>query len=170
MYNRIVKLLPNVLNYIKLFGCVALIFVLSSCIKNPELVGYTFKTEKLDQVKAGQTSKDYVKNTLGTPSTISTYGKETWYYISTEYEDVAFFKPKMKDHKVIAITFDETGMVSLVKEYNKNDARNIKISSDRNMLGEDDGSIIEQLLGNVGRFNSDPSKPKKVGAPRSGQR
>ncbi len=133
--------------------------MLSACIKNTDLVGYTFKNENLDQIKLGSTSA-YVQNTLGSPSVTSAYGDKVWYYISTEYESVAFFEPKIKNQKIVEIAFDDAEKITEIKQYSAKDARDIKISRDKTSAGGADIGIMQQLLGNVGRFNSEPGQTK----------
>jgi outer membrane protein assembly factor BamE (lipoprotein component of BamABCDE complex) len=155
------------LNTFNLLKISLVLLAIPACIKNTELVGYTFKSEKIDQIKVGSTSQDYVKNTLGSPSIVSVYGDSTWYYISTEYETIAFLKPKVKNQQVVAIKFDSDNTVSDIKQYSAKDAKDIKLISDTTRTGDSDISLIEQLLGNVGRFNSEPGKPKTITKPRS---
>ena len=162
------KISTKMYNRLRLLGfLIALLAVLPlcACIKNTAFVGYTFKNEKLDQIKPGQTSQSYVKNTLGTPSVVSNYGTNVWYYIGSEYETVAFLDPKIKNQKIVAIGFDGDNRVSSVREYSKKDAVDIKMISETTKTQDRDASVLGELLGNVGRFNSDSSKPKPKTTP-----
>lgn len=140
--------------------------MLPACIHNNDLVGYTFKSEKLDQVTVG-THQNVVQMILGTPSVTSTYGDNTWYYISTEYDSVAFFKPEVKSQKIVAIKFGEDMKVSEIKEYSAKDARDVALVGEVTKAEGRDVGIVGELLGNVGRFNSDPKRPKAGAKPRS---
>lgn len=140
--------------------------VVSGCIKNTDLVGYTFKSEKLDEIKLGQTTQDGVRKILGSPSVTSAYGDNSWYYISAEYTRVAFLSPEIKEQKIFAVTFDEGDVVREIKEYSESDAKDIKITREVTRSGGSDMGVIGQLLGNVGRFNSEPGKTK-ISKPRS---
>jgi len=140
---------------------------LCACVKNTQLVGYTFKSEKLGQIHPGETSQDYIKNTLGTPSVVSNYGENVWYYIGAEYETLAFFTPKIKSQKIVAISFDKDNRVASVKEYSAKDAKDIKIVSEITKTEGRDVGVLGELVGNVGRFNSEPGKAKTTGAPKN---
>lgn len=166
MHINISRAAVKLLNFMYFFVGAAAILMLCSCIKNTELVGYTFKSENIDKIKVGQTSKSYIKNTLGSPSLAATYGGDIWYYVATEYETVAFFKPKVKNQKVVEISFGSNDIVSNLKEYSASDAQNVKIISDTTNAQGNDVGVIGQLLGNVGRFNSEPGKPK-ISKPRN---
>lgn len=143
------------------------VIALSGCIKNTDLVGYTFKSEKLDEIRAGQTTQEGVRQILGSPSISSAFGEKTWYYISSEYTTVAFLSPKIKEQKIFGITFNDKNLVTEIKEYSEQDVKDVKITSEVTKSVSDSGGVISQLLGNVGRFNSDPGKPRTINKPRS---
>jgi outer membrane protein assembly factor BamE (lipoprotein component of BamABCDE complex) len=128
---------------------------LSGCIKTVKNVGYNPEIDKINKLEVGSTRKAIVKRELGSPSAVSTYGKETWYYISTEKESVAFFTPKIKSQKVVAIIFDDNQTIAEIKKYDESDANDIKISKDETKTEGHDQGVLGQILGNVGRFNTD---------------
>lgn len=127
---------------------------LCGCIKNTRLSGYTPETDKFDKLVPGETRKAAVQKELGSPSAVSTYG-DIWYYVSTEQETIAFLKPKIKSQRVVEISFDENQTVKTINRFNENDARDIKITRDTTTTETHDTGILGQLLGNVGRFNSE---------------
>jgi outer membrane protein assembly factor BamE (lipoprotein component of BamABCDE complex) len=159
MLQKISKKTRKLSKLIHFLAALAAIFALSAC-KNTQLVGYTFKNEKLDQIKPGETTQSYIVNTLGTPSVVSTYGENTWYYIGAEYETLAFLAPKIKNQKIFAIVFDENNRVKSVKEYSEKDAKDIKIVSEITKTEGRDVGMLGELFGNVRRFNATPGKPR----------
>jgi outer membrane protein assembly factor BamE (lipoprotein component of BamABCDE complex) len=127
----------------------------SACVKTLQNVGYSPEINKINSLVAGQTRKAIVKRELGSPSAISTYGIETWYYISTEKESVAFFEPKIKSQTVVAIQFNDDQTIANIKKYDEKDARNIKIDKQVTKTEGHEQGVLGQFLGNVGRFNTD---------------
>jgi outer membrane protein assembly factor BamE (lipoprotein component of BamABCDE complex) len=130
------------------------------CVKSTKLVGYTNESADFDNFSIGRSTKSDVNSELGSPSAISTYGDETWYYVSTEQESIAFLKPKVKSQKIVEIAFNSEGTVKSVNKYTEKDAHKVKISSDETPTEGQDAGVIGQLLGNVGRFNKDRTAPK----------
>ena len=126
---------------------------LTSCVKTTQNIGYTFDSKALDSIKIGESRKGAVKQKLGSPSATSMYGGETWYYISTEYERFAFFNPEIKNRKIVAISFATDQKVTNIRQLDGNDANKIRISRDKTPTVSDDLGVVEQLLGNMGRFN-----------------
>ncbi len=166
MYKELAIFINNTLKYKEISLCFFLCFLCFGCIRNTDLVGYTFKNKDLSTIKPGKTSQQEIINLLGSPSTYSTYGNNSWYYIATEQESIAFFSAKIKQQKIVEITFDKKNIVNDVKEYSEKDASKIKIVNDKTLTEGHDIGIMGQLLGNIGRFNSEPGKPK-ITKPRS---
>lgn len=136
------------------------VFTATGCIKTTEERGYVSKFTKWNEVQKGISTRDDVVRLMGSPSTQSTYGKETWYYISTTAESVAFASPTLVDQNVWYVTFNETGVVENTGTYSIEDARDIAFAKDKTTTEGNDFTVTQQLLGNLGRFNP---KDDKVG-------
>ena len=83
------------------------------------------------------------------------YGEETWLYVSAKTETVSFFKPEEKERTVISVNFDKTGKVKDVVKRSLADGKEIDTVSRETPSAGKEMSLLEQLLGNVGRFSKD---------------
>ena len=128
---------------------------LAGCIKTVKNVGYSPEIDKINKLVVGKTRKAIVKRELGSPSAVSTYGNETWYYITTEKESVAFLKAKIKSQKVVAIEFNKNDTIAKIAKYDESHANDINISKDETKTEGHEQGVLGQILGNVGRFNTD---------------
>ena len=63
----------------------------------------------LAELEIGALSKQQVEEMFGSPSSVSTFGSENWYYISERTETTAFYAPEVVDRKVVVISFDDKG-------------------------------------------------------------
>jgi outer membrane protein assembly factor BamE (lipoprotein component of BamABCDE complex) len=124
------------------------------CIKRSVPVGYSFDSKKLDQIKVGKTRKVILRRILGSPSIVSDYGNEAWFYVFRGYERIAFLDNKLKEQKIVKITFNDDTTVQKIETFSEDDATNVALNSDTTPTASSDLTIVEQLLGNVGRFNS----------------
>ena len=116
--------------------------------------------DQVVQINPGVDDKNRVAELIGTPSTISTFDDKTWYYISKRTETTAFFDPDVTDQEVLAISFDDNGIVQNMKVYGQEDGRQIAYVDRTTPTEGNRLTIIQQLLGNLGRFNpSNDSKP-----------
>src|SRR5919109_141672 len=109
--------------------------------------------DQVVQINPGVDDKNRVAELIGTPSTISTFDDRTWYYISKRTETTAFFDPDVTDQEILAISFDENGIVQNMKVYGQEDGRQIAYVDRTTPTEGNELTLIQQLLGNLGRFN-----------------
>jgi outer membrane protein assembly factor BamE (lipoprotein component of BamABCDE complex) len=126
------------------------------------------KADAMAQIKAGVTDKATVQRLLGTPSTKPVFDANTWYYISRETKEIAFLNPEILDQQVVAIHFDESGIVNGIDRKGLHDAQVITPNPNATPAQGREFTFLEQLLGNFGKFNN--SKASTPGAPPGGGR
>jgi len=128
-----------------------------ACTPSVDLRGNLPTPENLAQIKAGKTTRDEVQTLLGSPSATATYGEESWQYISARTETTAFFKPELKDRKVVSISFDKSGVVKDVVLRGMDDGITVQTVDRETPTAGKELSILEQLVGNIGKFSKDPA-------------
>jgi outer membrane protein assembly factor BamE (lipoprotein component of BamABCDE complex) len=101
--------------------CAALGLGLAACSAEPQMRGYVFDEKLLNDVKPG-TDAQKVLQIMGTPSTVSTVGNQSWYYISqVTTQRLAFMKPSIVDQRVTAIYFNKNMKVERIASYGMQD-------------------------------------------------
>ncbi|WIM13680.1 outer membrane protein assembly factor BamE [Enhydrobacter sp.] len=128
--------------------------------------GFAPTPGSVDKLEIGTQSRDDVVRLIGSPSAVSTFKPNVWYYISQKQESWAFLKPEIVDQHVMQLTFNESGRLDAIKKYDLNDAENITMVSRITPTAGKELTILEQILGNVGRFST--PKQSNPGAPTSG--
>jgi len=73
------------LNSWKLLSVVIMSLFVAACAPKVSQRGHADMQEKIMQIKAGESHKQDVMRLLGSPSTTSNFGTETWYYIQARY-------------------------------------------------------------------------------------
>lgn len=136
--------------YYVFIACVSL---LTACGPNVESRGFVQDTSVLETIKPGENTRDDVIRAFGSPSTQNTFGQESWYYITTIRESVAFLKPEVVEQHVTKITFDELGLVDSISIFDKEDSRQIAYVDRETPTSGHGVNFIEETLGNIGRFN-----------------
>jgi outer membrane protein assembly factor BamE (lipoprotein component of BamABCDE complex) len=107
----------------------------------------------------GQDDKNRVEQLLGSPSTTGTFGDSTWYYISNRTTQTAFFDPDTIDQGILEISFDSQGIVEDMKIYDQSDGRLVAMVDRTTPTHGAELTILQQLLGNFGRFSPDKNGP-----------
>jgi len=72
--------------------------------------------------------------------------------MSERTERTAFFEPKLLERKIVAIVFDDEGVVEDVVTYTENDKKDVELVSRVTPTAGNELSLLQQLFGNVGRF------------------
>ena len=103
------------------------------------------------EVKVAEDTKSTVLERLGSPSAKSTFDDNTWYYMSQSVERVAFYRPRVTKRDVVAVTFDEAERVKGVNSFTLEDGKVIALNDRETPTRGRELTILEQLLGNVGR-------------------
>ena len=131
-----------------------------ACAPRVHNQGNELDPERLEKVESGKTSREQVLEILGSPSSTSTFGPEVWYYISQRVHTTLFFRPEVDDRKVVAIAFDESGIVSEIESVDLADGRAIRPVERATPTAGHELTVLEQVFGNFGRFTKKPQKPQ----------
>ena len=119
----------------------------TACTKaGPQVVGYVVDETALSTVKPGQDAQK-VLEVLGTPSTVSTVGSQTWYYISQDTTRTFMFdKPEIVNQRVIAVQFTKAMRVEKLANYGMQDGVLFDFLSNTTPTGGNELTFIRQLM------------------------
>ena len=114
--------------------------------------GFQAIDAKPTDIVAGTDTKRTVLARLGTPSTTSTFESDNiWYYISQVTEKYTYNQAQVTQRSVTEITFNEAGQVAEVRTLGLDDGQRLAMNSRETPTRGRQLTILEQLLGNVGR-------------------
>jgi outer membrane protein assembly factor BamE (lipoprotein component of BamABCDE complex) len=128
--------------------------ILSDCTPVYDTHGNLPDPDSVLQIQPGVDDRRQVAELLGSPSSVATFNAKTWYYISKRTKTVSFLDPVVLDQEVLAIKFDNTGVVSDMRIYGLENARQITPDPNVTPTSGKELTILQQLLGNIGRFGS----------------
>lgn len=147
-----------------------LLGTMAACSPKVDTIGYVKdEGEWSQQIAIGQTSKDEVLSQFGSPSSISSFGGETWYYVSARKETEAFFKPEVVEQQVVRIQFNQAGVVSSLQKYGLADGQDIELAKRTTPTEGHQLGFVEQILGNIGRFNKGGDDSSSAPGRRAGR-
>ena len=133
-------------------GVFVLALAVSACSARLDSHGNIPDQEIIDSIRIGKSNRAQVSGMLGTPSARATFDQEAWYYVGTRTSKVAFMKKEILERKVLVIRFNKQGIVQQVERLDKQDGRELKVVDRKTPTQGKELTILEQLLGNVGRF------------------
>jgi outer membrane protein assembly factor BamE (lipoprotein component of BamABCDE complex) len=131
---------------------------LAACAQSINVRGNLPEAEDLSKINPGVHSREDVASLLGSPSTISTFQDNKWYYIGQKTTQFAFFAPEVLERKIVEISFDPAGMVAGSKIYTLEDGQEIDPVDRVTPTEGRELTILQQLLGNIGKFTKDTTQ------------
>jgi outer membrane protein assembly factor BamE (lipoprotein component of BamABCDE complex) len=142
----------------------ALAAMLAGCDTIVDQRGFAPTPGSVEKLDVGSQSREDVVRLIGSPSTVATFNPNVWYYISQKQETYAFFKPVILEQNVLQLTFNESGRLQAMKKYDLADGQDIEMVSRITPTAGKELTVLEQIMGNVGRF-SGPRQETNPGAP-----
>lgn len=142
-----------------LFACLFLM----ACTPTQSNRGNIVDDFRMKEITPGISTRNNVLKSLGSPTTTAPFDDNTWYYIGQKMEKKGIFDPEVTEEKVVVVAFNNEGIVETLEEINSERLDVPKIRR-KTKTGGNEVSILEQVLGNVGRFN----KPAESAAGTAG--
>jgi outer membrane protein assembly factor BamE (lipoprotein component of BamABCDE complex) len=131
---------------------------LAACAPTIQQEGNVPDPDQVVQIHPGIDDKNRVGQLLGSPSSVSAFQDRTWYYISRRTEQVAFFDSEVVEQEVLAIVFDSQNIVQDMKIYGLENGRLVQMVDRITPTHGNDLTLVQQVLGNLGRFNNPDKK------------
>jgi outer membrane protein assembly factor BamE (lipoprotein component of BamABCDE complex) len=149
------------------FGLLAL----GACAPITTYSGFQAIESNPKDVKVAVDTKSTVRGKLGSPSATSTFDPNVWFYMNQVKERVAFRRPHVIARNVTAIAFDkDSEQVKSVDVYTLKDGKVIAYNGRETPTRGRELTILEQLLGTVGRGSMLPRDDEGVPGTRPGDR
>lgn len=130
------------------------LLVLTACTAIYRNHGYVPSDKDLSRVVVGESTQEDVAFEVGRPSSIGVLTGSGWYYVGSRFKQQGPRAPVEIDRQVVAITFDDSGVVENVERFGLEKGQVIVISrrvTDSNIKGV---SFLRQLLGNIGNLSA----------------
>lgn len=131
---------------------------LSGCASRLDTRGNLLDPEKVSEIQPGELTREEVMEILGSPSSITAFGSDTWYYIAQRTETFAFFAPKVTERQVLVVKFAKDGRVTEVKTVGLDRAQEIHPVERKTPTHGNKMTVLEQIVGNLGRFKNKASE------------
>ncbi|MCB5426607.1 outer membrane protein assembly factor BamE [Altererythrobacter sp. CC-YST694] len=139
---------------VRIAAIVTLAALLAGCSSISDHRGYIADEALVQAVQPGIDNRESVEGTLGRPTFASEFGNPIWYYVSSTTYQKPFRKPRIGQHSVLAVTFDEKGNVVSAERWGMDKVAQISPEGDKTpVLGKERG-FLEDLFGNIGQVGA----------------
>ena len=145
---------------------IIIFLLLSNCQRNPVIKthGVPFLDKKQKNLIIEKTNKNDVKNILGHPSTVATFDNLIWIYIErtrTRGKLLKFGQNITDKNNVLALEFNEHGILTKKDFYNKNQINKIDFTKDTTDTITREKSFVYSFLSSIRQKINKPVTKKK---------
>ncbi|KUF11775.1 outer membrane protein assembly factor BamE [Pseudoponticoccus marisrubri] len=127
---------------------------LAACTAQYRNHGYVPPEEDLQQIVPGVDTKGSVEELVGVPTSSGVLDESGFYYISSEMRHFAWQRPQVVNREILAITFDEAGVVNNIVTYGLEDGIVVPLTKRVTESGDGDIGFIRKLFGNIGGLSA----------------
>lgn len=127
-------------------------FGLSACGGDVVTRGNMPDPDLIADIQPGADNREDVADMLGSPSAVSTFMDDKWYYIGHKVEYFAFFEPAVLERSVLVVSFDGVGTVDDTILYTLEDGQIIDPIGRKTPTEGRELTLLQQFFGNLGRF------------------
>jgi len=124
-------------------------FLAVACAPTVQVHGYVPPQADIARIRPGVDNTAAVQQILGLPSSSGVLRDSAWYYVQSTVENYTYHAPKVVDRTVVAVNFDNRGVVRDVKRYGLADGRVVNLETRTTETGGRELGMLEQLFGNI---------------------
>jgi outer membrane protein assembly factor BamE (lipoprotein component of BamABCDE complex) len=136
----------------RFLALISLLLAVSACTATYDQHGYAPAPALLDSVRLGVDRAQDVERKLGTPSDLGVESDTVWFYLSSEVENFAYRAPVVVERRLVAVRFNEAGIVQSIGVTGYQDGREVPLVIRTTRTFGDEIGFFEQLLGNLFNF------------------
>lgn len=126
-------------------------YALAGCTSILESRGYIIDQVLMDTVQPGIDNQASVEGALGRPTFTSEYGEPTWYYVSSVTGRRPFRDPRIREHSVLAVRFDDAGKVIGVDRSGIDKVAYLNPNGNKTPTVGRERGFLQDLFGNIGQ-------------------
>lgn len=131
------------------------VLALSACSPTIRNHGYIPPEEDLQELAVGIDTRASVEDVVGPPTAGGVLEGGDYYYVRSTFRTFGPRRPQVIDRQVLAISFDDSGVLSNIETFGLEDGRVVALSRRVTDSGVTNVSFLRQLLGNIGRIGPD---------------
>jgi outer membrane protein assembly factor BamE (lipoprotein component of BamABCDE complex) len=119
-----------------------------------EVRGNKVETDQLKELTPGTSTRADVTALIGSPTIRAPFDDNTWIYISETTRPRIGRTLAVLAQDVVVLKFDDGGVLRNVETKDKDDSMPVDVVTRTTPSPGTEASFLQQLLGNVGRFNA----------------
>lgn len=130
--------------------------------------GNRVDADQLKELTPGTSTRADVIAALGSPTMHASFDDNTWLYIGMITRPRIGGTQVVEKQNVVVLTFDDRGVLSGVQNKNEEDSLPVSVVARTTPSPGSEASFVQQLFGNIGRFNAAGLAPTGGTGPSGG--
>jgi outer membrane protein assembly factor BamE (lipoprotein component of BamABCDE complex) len=119
-----------------------------------QLRGIKVDADQLKELTPGTSTRVDVTALLGSPTMHATFDDNTWLYVSQVTRPRIGGTQAVEQQHVVVVSFDNRGVLSGVTSKSQDDSLPVEVVDRTTPSPGSEASFLQQLFGNIGRFNA----------------
>ncbi|MBD3624188.1 MAG: outer membrane protein assembly factor BamE [Rhodobacteraceae bacterium] len=128
--------------------------ILAGCSPSVTVHGYVPTEEEIASIEPGVDTILSIEERMGRPASTALVSGDEWYYVQTTMEQLTYNPPKITDRVVLAIAFDDDGVVEEVSRYGLNDGQAVPLSTRITRTGGQRRNVLLAIFGGLLNFDA----------------
>ncbi|MEO0681153.1 MAG: outer membrane protein assembly factor BamE [Pseudomonadota bacterium] len=116
--------------------------------------GYAPTETQLSDIAPGLDTVSTVTTKIGRPSTGGVVRDNTWFYVASRTETLAYNPPEVVERRVVAVRFEDDGTVASVDRFGLEDGRVINLVTRTTPTFGRELTVLQQIFGNLGNVGA----------------
>ena len=116
--------------------------------------GFAPSAQDMAAVQVGSATRATVLERFGPPTSTGLLENDDFYYVSNTFRHVGPFAPEETERQVLAVSFDDAGVVTNIARYGLEDGKVVVLERRVTEDGINDVTFLGQLLGSFGRVDA----------------
>ncbi len=131
----------------------AALFGLTACSATYRNHGFVPPEDELQAILPGVDTRESLALSVGEPSAAGVIRDDAWFYAQYRVRNFAYQAPQVIERDIVAITFDDQGVVQNIERYGLEDGQFVQLSRRVTDSGIGEVTILTQILRNFGRLD-----------------
>jgi outer membrane protein assembly factor BamE (lipoprotein component of BamABCDE complex) len=120
----------------------------------PQVRGNHVDADQLKELVPGTSTRADVTALVGSPTARATFDDNTWLYVSEVTQPRIGATLAVLDQQVTVLTFNDQGVLKDIRLVTQDEAAPLRMVSRTTPSPGTEASFLQQLFGNIGRFNA----------------
>ncbi|CUH77254.1 outer membrane protein assembly factor BamE [Tropicibacter naphthalenivorans] len=144
----------SMVGFAKVTVAACVLATLGACTAQYRTHGYMPPEDELSMIVPGVDTRASVEDLIGVPNAAGVLNDSGYYYIETDVRQFAWQAPEIVDRQILAITFDQAGVVENLTTYGLEDGQVVPLTRRVTRTSDGDIGFIKKLFGNIGGLNA----------------